>query len=510
MTNGKHAVQEIAQSSAERSFAALGLRVDKRLSTPAYQQIVEGVQSALKNGGLAPGDSLPAMRTAAADLGVNQMTVSKAYKSLAAMGVVQGNSGGGTKVTDVKPLPLIAKSDSQPSASSIRQIVRMAELACAPGVIALTDAYPHFSASKLESFRMCLNEVMSSGAESIFRYAAPAGIPELRKALKNLLGRGGLNIEADDIIVTSGAQQALDMAARLILSPGDTIIVEGPCYFGALDSLRSLGASIVALQMQPGGVAADAFREACAAHSPKAFYTIPTVHNPTGFTTSLARRREILDIAKDYGCTIIEDDYCPELHFGNEKMPSYKELGAGEVDVYYVRSLGKIYLPGTRLGLLIPPAGAMTSALRLKQVTDMHGPLLLQAAAAIYLERYHDSDELAAELALIEDKALSLFNELERRLPETFSVKWITGGLSFWIEFPQALDDEAIYFSAIRNSVAFALGSAFEVASDAVSHGVRVSFGGLDHEQIIEGAARLGSAMDGLLKDSKRSLNIMV
>lgn len=509
MIKGQGVEHGTVRHSAERSFTALGVRVDKRLSIPAYLQIVEGIETALRSGGLMPGDALPAMRSAAADLGVNQMTVSKAYKSLAGMGIVQGNSGGGTKVIGLKPRSPASPSNPQVG-TSLRQIIRMAELARAPGVIALTDAYPHFSATKLEAFRACLNEAMGEGAESIFRYASPAGISELRSALSKLVSDGGVHAHADDIIVTSGAQQALDMAARLLLSPGDYVIVEGPCYFGALESLRSLGVSIISLAMSPDGVDVDAFRDACATHAPKAFYTIPTVHNPTGFTTSLSRRHEILSIAKEYECAIIEDDYCPELKYGDEPVVSYKALADAGVDVYYVRSLGKIYLPGTRLGLLIPPARSMAAALRLKQLRDMHGPLILQAAAALYLNRHHDRGVLAEELAHIEGKAQILFQELKARLPNAFTLKWITGGLSFWIEFPQAFDDESIYFSAIRNSVAFALGSAFVVGDDGSSRGIRVSFGGLNESQIVEGASRLGAALDGLLSEAKRSIDYMV
>lgn len=329
----------------------------------------------------------------------------------------------------------------------------------------------------------------------MFSYGPPAGKLELRELLAEVVRQSGVQVQADQIVLTSGAQQALDLSARLLLQRGDVVLVESPCYFGALDVFRSLGARIVELPVTSEGISAQEFRSACERFSSKALYTISTVHNPTGITTSQARRIEILDVAREFGCAIIEDDYCPELHYAKAPVGSYLALAEGSVDVFYLRSLGKIYLPGIRLGFLIPPTSRLSHALQLKRSSDMHGPLVLQNAAELFLRERMLSAQAMPEIRAIELRAKLLFQELGKHLPPGCQTRMVTGGLSFWVALPSSVSNEDLYFAAIRHSVAFALGSAFFAVPGGRSQGIRVSFGGLSNEQIVEGVQRLSLAL---------------
>ncbi|VTU45868.1 2-aminoadipate transaminase (plasmid) [Variovorax sp. SRS16] len=475
----------------------LNLRVTRGSSLPVYRQLVDGIEAAVQEGRLRPGDALPSIRAVAAELGINQMTVSKAYRQLSNRGIVRGQSGNGTRVLEQRPgsAPIAPTRAARAPEVVDRYPSRMAELANAPGVIALTDAYPQFPAADLDAFRICLDKALSAYGTSMFAYGPPAGKFELRDLLAQVVRRADVAVQADQIVLTSGAQQALDLSARLLLRPGDVVVVESPCYFGALDVFRALGAEIVEIPISSDGISAADLRSVCERHAPKAFYTIPTVHNPTGITTSEARRLEILEVARAFGCVIIEDDYCPELHFGRDRVKSYLALSQGSVEVFYLRSLGKIYLPGIRLGFLIPPAARLPQALQLKRSSDMHGPLVLQNAAELFLrERMFDSQAMP-ELKSLQARARLLFAELENQLPAGCETRMVTGGLSFWVSLPESVSNEDLYFAAIRHSVAFALGSAFFAEHDGASKGIRVSFGGLTNDQIIEGVKRLCLAL---------------
>lgn len=489
---------------------ALRLEVLRGTSIPVYQQLVDGILRAIEEGRLRAGDALPSIRTVAAELAVNQMTVSKAYKSLSAQGVVRGQSGGGTRVLERTSTDQGMAQAWQPAEAFDRFPARMAELAAAPGVIAFTDAYPRFSPDDVDAFRECLDRTLTTYGASTFAYGPPAGKYELRELLAGIVGRGGVAVHADDLVLTSGAQQALDLSARLLLGPGDSVIVESPCYFGALDVFRSLGARIVELPISSEGISPVDFAEACAKFSPKAFYTIPTVHNPTGVTTSELCRRKLLAVARKFGCAVIEDDYCPEFSFSREHIPTYLSLAQGSIPVFYLRSLGKIYLPGIRLGFLIPPEPQLAQALQLKRSSDMHGPLLLQNAAELFLRDRVSKTRATHELESMQQRALLLHDELSRWLPTGCGTQMVSGGLSFWVSLPKSVKNEDLYFSAIRHSVAFSLGSAFVDASAGSSTGLRLSFGGLDTDQIEEGVQRIVSVLKAVFGATSGSANYIV
>lgn len=481
-----------AQAAAPSAFS---LRLDKSASIPIYQQIVDGIKDAIAEGRLQAGDALPPIRAMAADLGVNQMTVSKAYKVLADQNVATGRSGGGTRVSG---RPVTAPPTRAPAPAADTYFMRMSELAAAPGVIAFTEAYPPFSAGDLADFKRCIDEVLVSLGTLLFSYGPPAGNADLRKELARLIQPGPGRLDAEQIIVTSGAQQALDLCARHLLQPGDAVAVESPCYFGALEVFRNLKLNIVELPVGPKGVDPAALIEAGRKQRVRAFYTIPTVHNPTGITTPASRRSELAVAARKHDIAIIEDDYSPELFYGDKPPQSYFAAHQ-DTDVYYLRSLGKAYLPGTRLGCLVPPAHAFQRILQIKRATDMHSPVFVQAAAALYLRGKITSHGNSQLKMAMQRRGSLMFDALETQLPERCAVQRITGGLSFWIALPFAVSDEDLYFSAIRHSIAFAPGSAFAVTPDGMSNGLRVSFGSLSDEEIVEGCARLARALRAVL-----------
>jgi DNA-binding transcriptional MocR family regulator len=482
---------------SKASAPSVPVRLDSKSKRPVYQQLIDGVEAAIREGKLQSGDPLPSIRKLAEELDINHMTVAKAYRSLADRGVVQGNKGGGTRILGLQKAnnprtALQAESDARTEDIAIR----MAELSAAPGVIALTDAFPVLSRQESDEFGQCVKEVLSRIGEGVFVYAAPAGASSLRQLLAETLATEGIPCGPDQIIVTAGAQQALDICARATLSAGDTVVVESPCYFGALDVFRAIGIRIVELPIRHDGIDPAEFQKICANETVKAFYTIPTVHNPTGVTTSEEVRKKLFDVVERHGIDIIEDDYCPELSFGSTVPPSYRTLSEGsDTNVFYVRSLGKIYLTGVRLGFIASPPNMVSALLRTKRATDLHNPLLLQEAAVGFLKKRmaHARKQKLAKSVM--QQANDFHAGLVKHLPTGCSTRMVHGGFSFWISLPAMVPNQELYLAAIRQSVAFAPGSLFKASASSTSDGIRVSFGRLVGGEITEGAKRVSEAL---------------
>lgn len=469
--------------------------LDRDGKQPAYAQIVERIEAAIQSGALRENDLLPPMRTVAAELGVNQMTVSKSYRILSERGLVSGKSGGGTRVLTRPKAASGHRSEELGDLAMSPFSARMGDFATAPGVIALTDAFPAFSREERSQFRLCLDEAMERGGDDLFSYGSASGLPALRQLLAQMVVRQGIGVTPERIIVTAGAQQAIYIAAHVLLTRGDTVLVEMPTYFGALDVFRSQGINIVGLPMGEDGVSIEDLREACRTHRPRAFYTIPNAHNPTGVTTSSGKRHDILDVLRGSRCALIEDDYSPELAFESDVPASYAGMAGIADEVYYVRSLGKIYLPGIRLGFLIPPEPRFATALALKQAMDLHTPHLLQCAAELFLRRRSVDRRLRSDVVTIAARAGWLFEELESRLPAGCTLRMASGGLSLWLGLPRPLPNAVLYRNAVASGVAFALGSAFQPEGGEFSEGIRLSFGQLENGDVVAAAERIAQVL---------------
>jgi 2-aminoadipate transaminase len=257
--------------------------------------------------------------------------------------------------------------------------------------------------------------------------------------------------------------------------------------------------------MTPLGVDPEAVLQACERHAAKAFYTIPNAHNPTGAYTPLESRQAILHGLSATDCAIIEDDYCPELSFRAESLASYFALDQTAERTFYIRSLGKIYLPGTRLGFMIAPQAYVGKALDLKRTADLHGPNIIQDAAEIFLREHSTRSRLRDDVVRMRVRAQRLFAALDEHLPEGCSTHLPSGGLSFWVALPHAVADRALYHAAVAHSVAFAPGSIFEANAQNDSHGVRISFGTLPEEAFGEAARRVTAALGQALAPPDRA-----
>jgi 2-aminoadipate transaminase len=478
----------------------ISLTLSESTGRALFAQIRDHVRDLVARGVLLPGMRLPPVRSLARQLGVNQITVARAYRELAEGGLIEGRRGGGSFVRGSGghgALSTPADSTSPPLLAE-----RLFELASAPGVIAFSSNYPEVDDATITEFRDCLTFAASEKLDACFRYDPPLGRPELRRQIQIYLKEQSIDADLDNVMVTSGAQQAIDLSVRTIVPPGSPVIVEQPAYYGAINALRSSHARILEVPLESDGMNLEILKSHLVRHQARFIYTNPTFQNPTGITTSEQKRRELLSLARQFGAVILEDDHSPELRFTGTAVPAIRALADENDLVLYARGFGKVFLPGLRLGYLVMPDALRRKLLMAKANTDLHSNSFVQEAVARYLARRNHHNVLERLRDKYGRRQRVLYNSLVAGMPAGTTVSHPEGGLSIWLTLPEGADVSELYFRAVRRGVAFVAGEVFyESPSD--SRSLRISFGLNRAEELHEGVERLCSVVKDLL--SRRS-----
>ncbi len=377
-----------------------------------------------------------------------------------------------------------------------------------PGMISFAGGLPAPDAFPVEAFAACADVLAARGRE-VLQYGASEGWPELREVLlERMTAHLGRPVAGDELLVTTGSQQALDLLARGILDPGDTVVVEGPTYPGALHSLRNVGARFAAVPSDGDGMLVDALPEVVAAveretgKRPRLVYVVPDFANPTGACLTLARRRRLVELAAALGIPVLEDDPYGRVRFRGEALPAVTALAAGSPWVLYAGSFSKVLAPGVRLGWLVGPPELVRAMVMLRQGSDLCPPTVTQALVAEYCRRGHLEGHLERVIATYRVRAEAMQRALRAELPEgAASWREPDGGFFHWLRFP-GRDATALFRSAVAQGVAFVPGVAFYPELDEQVGGrvvdaehARLAFTFADEAGIVEGCRRLARAL---------------
>jgi len=343
--------------------------------------LYRALRDAVRQGRLSPGDRLPANRVLAADLGISRTTVATVYERLAAEGFLEARVGSGTFVSAVAATPPRCAAGAVRPRSGWRWSAVPTSGASPPPAYDFRVGIPDPSLFPFETWRRMLAAEFRVGAHSPGAYAGPAGLRRLREAIAHSVAYSrGVRAVADEVVVTSGAQQALDIVARVLIEPGDVVAVEDPGYGFARDLLVSHGATVVPVRVDGEGLVVAELPERT-----RLVYTTPSHQFPLGVALSLARRRELLAFAARHDAAVVEDDYDSEFRFSErplEPLHALDESGR----VVYVGTFSKSLLPSLRTGYLVAPPTLVDALLAAKQLTDGFGPPQPQAALARFLE----------------------------------------------------------------------------------------------------------------------------
>lgn len=481
-----------------RAIAAepLSLTLSGNNGRALFVQIREHVRDLIVCGTLLPGMRLPPVRALAQQLSVNQITVAKAYRELAKNNLIEGRRGGGSFVR-ASGNQMVVDSPADTTAPPLLA-ERLFELARAPGVIAFTSNYPAVDDATIADFRDCILFAATEKLDACLHYDPPLGRPELRRQIQIYLKAQGIDTDADNVMVTSGAQQAIDLSVRTLVPPGAPVIVEQPAYYGVINALRGARARILEVPLESDGMDLEILKNHLIRDRARLIYTNPTFQNPTGITMSEEKRRALLSLAREFGAVILEDDHSPELRFSGKAVPAIRALADENDPVLYARGFGKVFLPGSRLGYLVVPDALRRKLLMAKAHTDLHSNSFMQEAVARYFALHTYPKLLEGLREKYGRYQHLLYDGLVTGMPSGTKVSQPEGGLSLWLTLPEGADVSELYFRAVRRGVAFVSGEVF-YPSQSNSRSLRISFGLNRSEELQEGVERLCSVVKDLL-----------
>ena len=371
------------------------------------------------------------------------------------------------------------------------------KMASAPGVIPFSAGNPSAETFPLKEMEQVTKELFArQGAAALFQYGLSEGYGPLREFLQNrMVGKHGTGREFDQLMVTSGGQQVIQLFTRLMVEAGDAVIVEEPTFMGALNTFRSAGARIRPVPMEPDGMDLDRLENLLKEEKQiKFIYVITTFQNPTGFSTSMEKRKAIYQLAQKYDVMILEDNPYFELRISGEYQPPLKSLDE-EGRVIFAGSLSKILSPGVRLGYAQAHKDVIARMTMLKQAGDVHSNLFFQAVAAEYFARYDLDAHISACTALYKEKRDRMLSLLEKNLPEGVTFSRPEGGLFVWLQLPEGLDGTDLAARCAQNKVAVVPGAVFLADSTQVSAGVRLNYSTPSYEQIDRGVEILAGCV---------------
>lgn len=383
--------------------------------------------------------------------------------------------------------------------SAIRELFK---LLGKPGIISFAGGFPDAAMFDVDGIGQAVNQALREESGTALQYGATEGYQPLREQLGVFMAAKGAVVAPDELIVTTGSQQALDLVGKTLINPGDKVIVEGPTFLATIQCFRLYGAQVIAAPIDEHGVKTDELEQLMAEHRPKFVYLIPTFGNPSGATLSLARRNKVLELAVRYQTPVVEDDPYGDLYFGAAPPPSLLALSAqvsGSRDwLVHCGSLSKVLSPGLRLGWMIAPPELLARATMCKQFSDANTSTFAQATAAQYLKAGRMSATLAHVRQVYAGRAQAMGQALQRELGGAIEFTQPGGGLFFWARLTGAdgkLRDAGEFARrAIEKGVAFVPGAPF-YASNPDRSTLRLSFATADVAKIEEGVARLGQAL---------------
>ncbi|MEH7464057.1 PLP-dependent aminotransferase family protein [Bacillus thuringiensis] len=463
----------------------------KESNTPLYLQIYEQIVQRIQGGILADGDSLPSLRIMADDLNISVLTVRKAYKWLETKGYVYIQPGKGVYIR--------GKRDTSRSVHDPYdwQHLKAVNVIRSQYIINRHKKYYDFSQAILYP-RLLPNPFLSSEMQKILdkdktmlaTYGPVQGDEELRIEISKYLKEyQGLSVNPAHLLITSGAQQGIDLIAQTLLKSGDKVIVESPCYGAAIDVFVNKGIEVIPIELDEQGIRSDLLDEICQKEKPVLLYVNPAFHNPTGILMSKQRRRELLEIAEFYNFFIVEDDSFGEIYFDDVILPPPIKHFDKSGHVIYLKGFSKTLAPGLRIAALLAEGHVFDWLYASKALMDIGSPLLTQKAILPFLraERMKNHlEKLRIALQVRRDTTVEILSSLA----DTIHFQVPKGGFNLWISLPDSMNSFALLKKANEADISFLPGTACFVHQSKHEY-MRISYSTLNDQDLIIGLQKL-------------------
>jgi DNA-binding transcriptional MocR family regulator len=515
------------------------IRLDKEADQPLYRQLAEQLKAAIERGDLREGQKLPPIRAWKDQLGVSPVTATQAYEVLGEEGFASGQVGRGTYVKMPTTAPRQVREPSGPypapkadlttaeplaelttyfKANRSSRVQRYLQVALAryqasptapAELIIMTSGSPAAEAFSLRRWRAAMAKAGESieadseqdGGQNLhLQYGSSLGDDATRAWLSEYLTRFGLHCHRDEILLTSGSQQGLDLIARVFTGPGELILVENPTYFSALEIFEQRGVNWLPVSLDAGGLQIETLERLAERYHPKLLYTIPTAQSPTGLTLAAERRPRLLELARRYNFVILEDDTCNEFYYQGDTPPPALKSYDRDGRVIYCKSFSKLIFPMVRFGTIVAQGALFERLVEAKATFDRSISLPLARSVLKFAAHPAFERELQQASALYRDRRDALLEGLERDLHGT-GCTWhrAEGGFSMVVNLPRGLRAEELHLEAAERGLVVLPGVVFHpVLADAPDNTVRLSFGDNPPARLQEATRRLGTAVRAL------------
>jgi DNA-binding transcriptional MocR family regulator len=488
------------------------LTLDSSLPKPLYAQIRDQIRQCIVSGALKVGERLEPSRELAKRLGVHRTTVGNAYADLEAEGLISGTVGRGTFVTTLAESLRSSRTAARrasddlywesflPDEAHDDALGRLMASAFEPGVISFATAHGPEELIPLNLVRRAADAVLRREGGKIFQYGSSDGYPPLKNYLQARLRREGILVELDELLITNGCQQSLDLVRRSLVAAGDALVCENPTYTGLWHVFDSPGIRLIGIPLGTEGMDLDFLAAVLEQTKTKLVLVSPNFQNPSGRTMPLAARKRLLELATRYQVPVVEDDIYGSLRYSGRELPPLKALDATG-HVIYLNSFSKVGFAGFRVGWIVASRRVVERLRWAKQRADLHTNLLGQAVLEEFGRRGW-LDKLIRRTCKVYARKLAVLREAATRcFPEAIKVFYPEGGLSVWVELPPELDSEELLVKARDRRVIFAPARYFYFQNPR-RNALRLCYTGLVDEQIEKGISILGE----LLKEEMRKV----
>lgn len=365
-------------------------------------------------------------------------------------------------------------------------------------MISFSGGFPNPESFPVDQLKNASNKVFELDGKAVLQYSLTEGYKPLRQFISNRYKQiYNLNIPYDEILITSGSQQALDFISKTFLDPNDTVIVEEPSYLGALQTFNSYEANLITVELNEDGINCDELQNKLELYNPKLIYVIPNFQNPSGVSYSEENRIRFMEIVKNHNVIVVEDDPYGELYFSPQSHLHLKSLLPEQVIL--MGSFSKTISPGLRLGWVCAPKQIYKNLFTCKEASDLHSSYLDQRIIYQYLTDNSYDDHLTSIRELYSNKQKLMLESIDKYFPKEIKVFPSNGGMFLWVVLPDYISSLDLFYEAVKHKVVFVPGDPFYVSRKHVS-AFRLNFSNASSENIEVGIKRLGSVIYSKLK----------
>ena len=492
------------------------LNLNRECSEPLFRQVINQLKNKIDNNLLKPGDRLPSTRSLSTQLGVNRTTIYKAYQELWALGYLESRSGSYSYVRRRREYNTPCKDCDSTSIDWSVNVNENAELVYNMfGIlnhpfsisrspfdgIDMSRLHPDTRIFPISEFKKSLNRIINNNGKEILDYGECKGFAPLREYLARRLRMHSISVDSSQILITNGAQNAIDLLMKLLTKPGSRVFVESPTYGMIIPTLKYYGCDIVPIPMKTDGADLEVIEKEFKKGLPAFFYTMPNFHNPTGITTPQKHRERLITLFERYNIPIIEDAFEEEMkYFGKVPLP-IKSMDINQI-VIYVGSFSKILFPGIRLGWIAAHKEAIARLATLKRFSDISTALPEQAALADFCKQGF-YDKHVVKIHKIYRRRMMLAVQTLDKVIKNKNVSWIdpNGGFTIWLTLKKLdLSYDEIKKIFDQYKIRLGIGKDFYPDKEVDKH-LRLAIASLDDEEIVEGITKLAKAIKTMYKN---------